>query len=53
MKYIVEDWMTEETIKVSSSEKERQEWINVNCTSFSDGVFITDTTTRISCYETP
>ncbi len=53
MKYIVEDWLTEETIKVFSSEEERQEWINDNCISFSDGVFITDTSIRISCYEIP
>ena len=52
MKYIVENWMTEEVIKVFDSEEDRQEWINENCVSFSDGCFIEDTTIKISCYET-
>ena len=30
MKYIVETWLTEEVIKVFSSEKEREEWIKDN-----------------------
>lgn len=52
MKYIVENWMTEKTIKIFSSEEERQKWINDNCISFSDGVFIKNTEIKISCYET-
>ena len=52
MKYIVENWMTEETIKVFGSDEERQEWINDNCISFSDGCYINDTETKISIYET-
>lgn len=51
MRYIVEDWETEEVIKVFDSEEERSEWIKKRCTSFNDGVFITSTETRISCYE--
>ena len=51
MKYIVENWMTEETIKVFDSEEERQEWINDNCISFSDGCYIDGTETKISIYE--
>lgn len=52
MKYIVENWMTEEVIKIFASEEERNQWIKDNCISFSDGTFIADTETRISCYET-
>ena len=48
MKYIVENWLTEETIKVFDSEEERQEWINDNCISFSDGSYIDGTETKIS-----
>lgn len=51
MKYIVETWLTEEIIKVFSSEKERDEWIADNCEQFSDGFFLKGTETRISCYE--
>ncbi|WP_156059452.1 hypothetical protein [Acetivibrio ethanolgignens] len=51
MKYIVENWLTEETIKVFDSEEERQEWINDNCISFSDGSYIDGTETKISIYE--
>ena len=36
MKYIIEDWLTEEIIKVFSSEEERNDWIEDNCTWFSD-----------------
>lgn len=43
IKYIIEDWLTEEIIQVFSSEEERDEWIEDNCTWFSDGCFITDT----------
>ncbi len=52
MKYIVEDWITEDVIKVFNSEEERNKWINKNCVSFSDGVYILDTDIKISCYET-
>lgn len=51
MKYIVENWLTEETIKVFDSEEERQEWINDNCISFPDGCYIDGTETKISIYE--
>lgn len=51
MRYIVEDWETEEVIRVFDSEEERSEWIKKKCTSFNGGVFITGTETRISCYE--
>ena len=52
MKYIVETWLTEEVIQVFYSEKEREEWMKDNCEWFSDGCFLKDTETRISCYET-
>lgn len=52
MKYVVEDWLTEEAIKVFDSEEDRQEWIDDNCISFSDGCYINDTSIRISIYET-
>ena len=52
MKYIVENWVTEEIIKIFNSEEERQKWINDNCISFSDGCYINDTETKISIYET-
>lgn len=51
MRYIVENWETEEVIKVFDSEEERNEWIIKKCTFFNDGVFIADTEIRISCYE--
>ena len=51
MKYIVENWLTEETIKVFANEEERQEWINNNCISFSDGGYIKGTEIKISIYE--
>ena len=51
MKYIVENWLTEETIKVFDSEEERQEWLNDNCISFSDGNYIDGTEIKISIYE--
>lgn len=51
MKYIVENWLTEETIREFDSEEEREEWIRDNCISFSDGCYITDTETKISIYE--
>lgn len=51
MRYIVENWETEEVIKVFDSEEERNEWIKKKCTSSNDGVFITGTEIRISCYE--
>ena len=50
-KYIVENWITEETIKVFDSEEERQEWLNYNCISFSDGNYIDGTEIKISIYE--
>ena len=50
-KYIVENWLTEETIKVFDSEEERQEWLNDNCISFSDGNYIVGTEIKISIYE--
>ena len=50
-KYIVENWLTEETIKVFDSEEERQEWLNDNCISFSDGNYIDGTEIKISIYE--
>ena len=50
-KYIVENWLTEETIKVFDSEEERQEWLNDNCISFSDGNYIDGTDIKISIYE--
>ena len=51
MKYVIKEMMTEGIIKVFSSEEERDEWIEDNCTWFSDGCFITDTETKISTYE--
>lgn len=51
MKYIMENWLTEETIKEFDGEEEREEWIRNNCKIFSDGCYITDTKTRISIYE--
>lgn len=52
MKYIIENWMTEETIKVFSTYEEREEWMDDNCVWFSDGCFIKDTDIKICCYET-
>lgn len=51
MKYIIENLLTEEAMKVFDSEEKREEWIRENCISFSDGVYIQDTDIRISCYE--
>lgn len=51
MKYIIENWETEEVIKIFGTEGERKKWISENTVSFYDGVFIKDTDVRISCYE--
>lgn len=51
MKYIVENWLTEETIKKFDSEEEREKWIRDNCVSFSDGYYIDDTEIKISIYD--
>lgn len=51
MKYIVENWLTEEVIKVFHSEEDRQEWLNDNVNNFSDGGYLDDGT-KISIYET-
>ena len=51
MKYIIENWTTEETIRTFNSEEEREKWIRENCTTFDNGTFITGTEVRISCYE--
>ena len=48
---VFENWLTEETIKVFDSEGERQEWLNDNCISFSDGNYIDGTEIKISIYE--
>ena len=50
MKYIVEAWMTEEMIKVFSSEEEREQWLKDNVNYFSDGGYLDDGT-KISIYE--
>ena len=50
MKYYVENWLTEEIIKVFNSDDERMEWLNDNVTYFSDGGFLDDGT-KISIYE--
>lgn len=50
-KYVVENWLTEEVIKVFNSEEERNAWIKENCVWYSDGCFIDGTTDRISIYE--
>lgn len=42
MKYIVEDWQTEEELKVFDTEEERDEWMDENCEYFSDGAFLID-----------
>ena len=51
MKYIVENWLTEEIIKVFPSDEERQKWLLDNVNSFSDGGYLDDGT-KISIYET-
>ena len=50
MKYIVEDWMTDETIKEFDTEEEREEWIRENITYYSDGGYLDDGR-KISIYE--
>ena len=50
MKYIVENWLTEEVLKVFESEEDREEWIRDNVMFLSDGGFLDDGT-RISIYE--
>lgn len=42
MKYYVENWLTEEIIKVFNSDYEREEWLNDNVTYFSDGGYLDD-----------
>jgi hypothetical protein len=51
MKYIVENWLTEETLKVFDSEEERDQWLEENVNRFSDGGYLDDGT-KISIYET-
>lgn len=50
MKYIVENWFTEETLAVFDTEEDRQKWLNDNCDYYSDGAYLSDGT-RISIYE--
>lgn len=50
MKYIVEDWITEETLKTFDTEEERESWIKENVNMFSDGGYLDDGT-KISIYE--
>lgn len=50
MKYIVENWLTEETIKEFASEQDRQKWLDENVAYSSDGGFLDDGT-RVGIYE--
>lgn len=51
MKYIVENWLTEEVVKVFDTEEERQQWIDDNVNHFSDGGYLDDGT-KIAIHET-
>lgn len=50
MEYIVEDWLTEEVLKVFETEESRNQWIKENVTFFSDGGFLEDGR-KVSIYE--
>ena len=49
MKYIVENWLTEEIIKAFDSEEERQKWLDENVNSYSDGGYLDDGTKISIC----
>ena len=51
MKYIVENWHTEETIKAFNTEEEREQWLKDNVNYYSDGGYLDDGT-KIGLYET-
>lgn len=51
MKYIVENYLTEEIIKVFDTKEERQQWLDDNVNRFSDGGYLDDGT-RVDIYET-
>lgn len=40
MKYIVETWLTEEVIKVFSTQEDLDAWMDENAEWFSDGAFV-------------
>ena len=50
MKYIVENWITEEIIAVFDTEDARQKWLDENCDYCSDGGYLSDGT-KVSIYE--
>lgn len=50
MKYVVENYLTDEILKIFQSEEEREEWLNDNVEYFEDGGFLCDGT-KISIYE--
>lgn len=55
-KFVIEDWLTEEIIKIFDTEEQRNDWITENCISFSDGCYIDNTnisipSVKIGCYE--
>ena len=49
-KYIVENWLTDEIIKVFPTEESREEWLRDNVNFYSDGGYLDDGT-KISIYE--
>ena len=51
MKYIVENFYTEQIIKVFDTEEQRQDWIDNNVSMIGEGGYTKDGT-RISIYET-
>ena len=51
MKYIVENYLTEEIIKVFDTEEDRKQWLKDNVNRYSDGGYLDDGT-KISIYET-
>lgn len=50
MKYIVEDWMTDEILKVFDTPEDREAWLRDNVNYYSDGWYLDDGR-KISIYE--
>ena len=50
MKYIVEDWMTDEVLKVFDTSEDREQWLRDNVNYCSDGGYLDDGR-KISIYE--
>ena len=50
MKYIVEDWTTDEILKVFDTSEDREAWLRDNVNYYSDGGYLDDGR-KISIYE--